>query len=473
MKKITSIILVLVLSFLCSCGAGNTSSKDESGVSTHGIMSEASIDTSKDTPTESTDESKDTSTENMDESKDTSTESTDISEDASLSEKTIDLMSSFKRDKVLVSTDFKMEEGNEAYNTFAIELIKKAVSTEENVLVSPLSAIYALGLTANGADGNTLVQMESVFGISVSKLNQYLYYYAEQKAAKEATELSIANSIWFSDSFAPKNEFLQTNADYYAAAAYKADFDDINTVSDINNWVKDKTKGMIPKIIEEIDDSTVMFLINALAFEAEWRDQYEETAVREGDFTTANGEKVKVDFMYSDNEIYIHDENADGFIKYYNGNYAFAALLPNENLSIEEYVSTLSGEKITKLLNEKSTMNTVDTALPKFETSFDVEMRRILSSMGMTDAFIPGVANLTKTGEAPNLHIGSVIQKTFISVGELGTKAGAVTAVIENAESCPPQAIKEVYLNRPFVYMLIDTTTNTPFFIGTMLNPIA
>ncbi len=430
MKKITCFLLILILSFLCSCGESAESSQNGDSSA---LSSEASYVGSID--------------------------------------KSINLMSGFKGNTVEALDD--MSKGNKAYNNFALELFKRSLSEEgKNTLISPLSAIYALGLTANGADGNTLHEMEEVFGISIDELNEYLYSYAKKKAEEEAGSLSIANSIWFADRFSPKSDFLQINADYYNAAAYKSNFSDPKTVDEINAWVSEKTNGMIKEVIEEISENHVMYLINALAFEDEWRFPYNsEYNVKEGEFTTESGEKVNAEFMYSDNESYIYDENAEGFIKRYKGKYAFAALLPREGMSIEDYVASLTGEKITEMLCRKESYSfDLHTALPKFETEHSVSMKEIFEDMGMIDAFAPYTADFSKMGEADGLHIENIFQKTFISVCEKGTKAGAVTVVTMADEGCPME-IKQVYLNRPFVYMLIDTTTNTPFFIGTMMNP--
>lgn len=455
MKKLLCFILSISFCLICSC-----STKEKNGP----------------TPNESTQNSSEIQST---ESENSSSIQLEISEDNNShspildiqGEGTINLMSEIKSNEVLPSET--LDKGNQAYNNFSVELFKKSLSKDgENTLISPLSVIYALGLTANGANGETLKQMEDVFGISVDELNQYLYSYLKQKATEDAAKLSIANSIWFADRFAPRADFLQKNADYYNAAAYKANFSDSKTVADINNWISEKTKGMIKEVIKEIDPDTVMFLINALAFEDEWLIQYDsEYSVRDGEFTTANGEKVTAQFMHGDNEKYIYDENAEGFIKYYKGKYAFAALLPKEGMSIEEYVSTLSGEKISTILNREETYNfELYTSLPKFETEYSIEMKDVFKELGMTDAFLAYTANFSKMGEADGLHIASILQKTFISVGELGTKAGAASVVIMNAESCPMER-KTIHLNRPFVYMLIDTTTNTPFFVGAMMNP--
>ncbi len=363
-------------------------------------------------------------------------------------------------------------EGNKAYTEFAVNLFKKSLSEDgKNTLISPLSVIYALGLTANGADGNTLSQMEDVFGLPIDDLNNYLYSYAKQKAKDDAATLSIANSIWFTNDegmLKVNRDFLQTNADYYNATANRADFSDPDTVKDINNWVKENTKGMIPEIINELEPTDVMVLINALAFEAEWSKEYEKGSIRDGVFTLEDGTEQNVEFMHSKEHRYIGDENSKGFMKNYKGKYAFAALLPNENISIDEFVSTLSGEKITNMLTTLSS-RTCYTSIPKFETEYDVKMVDIFKSLGMTDAFSGSTADFSKMGEADGLHIGNIIHKTFISVGELGTKAGAATAVIMEAECCPSDVVN-INLNRPFVYMLIDTENNVPLFIGTLMN---
>ncbi len=370
-----------------------------------------------------------------------------------------------------VSSLEDLSQGNKAYQDFALKVFKESLSKEgKNTLISPLSVIYALGLTANGADGNTLSQMEEVFGIKIDPLNEYLYSYAKQKEEKTEAKLNIANSIWFTDNenlLKINNEFLQKNANYYKAAANKADFSDEQTLKDINNWVKEKTDGAIEEIISKIEANDVMFLINALSFEAEWREKYTEGSVRAGEFITENGEKIETEFMHSNVSIYLSDDNSVGFMKEYKGGYAFAALLPKEGMTIEEYVSTLSGDKISNILNSKSNYETI-TSLPKFETEYDISMVKVFQRLGMTDAFEN--ANFSKMGEADELKIGDILHKTFISVGELGTKAGAATAVIMEAEGEPAE-IKYVNLSRPFVYMLVDTTTNTPIFIGTMMNP--
>jgi len=289
----------------------------------------------------------------------------------------------------------------------------------------------------------------------------------------EKAKLNIANSIWFRDDerLQVKPGFLQKNADYYNAAAYKSPFDK-QTLNDINNWVKFHTDGMIEKILEEINDDAVMYLINAVVFDAKWEVAYKKDAIKKGIFTDINGKKQNVDFMSSMESKYLDDGKATGFIKpYAGGQYSFAALLPNEGVSIEEYIASLTGEGFINTI--KNAINeSVAASMPKFSYKYEIEMSDALIALGMTDAFDGDKADFSRmaTSSRGNIYIDFVKHKTFISVDELGTKAGAVTIVgMNEATSVKPQP-KIVTLDRPFVYVIIDNATNLPIFIGTLMS---
>ena len=369
-----------------------------------------------------------------------------------------------------------MDAGAAAAADFGVRLFQTSMEEGENTLISPLSVLYALAMTANGADGETLAQMEQVLGMGVDNLNSYMLAYLDLLPETKDYKMSLANSIWFKDdpNFAVEQSFLQTNADYYGAGAYKAAFDE-GTRNDINNWVKEHTDGMIPEIIDEIPDEAIMYLVNALAFDAKWADEYEEHQIREGRFTMEDGTRQDVDMMHSEEYTYLEDDLATGFIKYYKDRkYAFVAMLPNEGVSVSQYVDSLTGEHLRELLNNPQDL-TVFASIPKFETEYDIEMSEVLQEMGMTDAFDWQVADFSRLGtynvEGMNICINRVLHKTFISVSEQGTRAGAATAVEMVAEGAMEIVeFKEVVLDRPFVYMLIDCETNLPFFIGTMMN---
>ena len=380
-----------------------------------------------------------------------------------------DLTAAVNPQNVEKITDFS--NGNQQLTQFGLDLFQESHVQDENTLISPLSVFYALAMTANGAEEETLAQMEAVFGLDIDTLNLWLSSY--QDVLTE--ELKLANSIWFRDSgyFTVNQEFLQTNADYYGAGIYKALFDEA-TCKEINSWVKKNTDGMIPSILEEIPDDAVMYLVNALAFDAKWEEPYREHQIREGTFTTQRGYVREVVMMYAEEGFYLQDEQATGFIKYYQGGrYAFAALLPNAGMTVEEYLETLTGDHLQDLLSNPYEA-TVRTCMPKFKVEYDVELSDILQSMGMTEAFCGDLADFDGIGhsDAGNLFISRVLHKTFMEVDDKGTKAAATTAVELVPESAPPEPdFYTVYLDRPFVYMIIDTQSNLPFFMGTMMDP--
>lgn len=358
---------------------------------------------------------------------------------------------------------------------FALGLFRQAYESQKNALISPLSVLCALSMTANGAEGETLAQMEQVLGLDVETLNQWLSAYMGSLSETGGGKLSLANAIWFKDTptLTVEESFLQTNADYYGAGIYKAAFDEA-TKNDINRWVEENTDGMVMDILDQIPEEAVMYLVNALAFDAQWQEIYREDQIREGRFTTEDGAALTVEMMHSTENQYLEDAYATGFLKFYEGGrYAFAALLPNEGMTVAEYLATLSGEGLHEMLSAPDETQ-VQASIPKFQLEYDVEMSEILKAMGMTDAFDGAEADFSAMAhsEEGNIYISRVLHKTYICVDGKGTRAGAATAVEIRCEGAmEPVEMKTVTLDRPFVYMLIDTEYSMPLFIGAMLDP--
>jgi len=380
-----------------------------------------------------------------------------------------DLMADISADKV----NGKQADNHFISSTadFSIELFKQTISSEENTLISPLSVMIALAMTANGADNQTLTQMENVLGkdILLEDLNEYLFTYISSLPNEKKSKLTIVNSIWFRDDegrLKVEKDFLQKNADYYKAAAYKSAFDS-QTLKDINEWVKTNTDGMIDKILDEINVDAVMYLLNAIVFDAEWETVYNKTDIHKGDFTAFDGSKQTVEFMNSKEHFYLDDGKAVGFIKpYVNDAYSFLALLPNEDVPVEDYVAALSGSRFTEMI-KNAERTTVTADLPKFSYEYSVSMNDALKNLGMPDAFSAKRADFRRLGQSArgNIFVYEVLHKTFINVDELGTKAGAVTKVEVHDESAALE-MKYVRLDRPFIYSIIDNATGLPLFIG-------
>lgn len=358
---------------------------------------------------------------------------------------------------------------------FALNLLKENLKTEKgNVMVSPTSVLSALAMTANGAKEETLSQMLSVIAKNqnINELNAGIAEWTNKLVNTKGAGIKLANSIWFKDDesrILVNQDFLVKNADYYGADIYKTAFDQ-STLADINNWVSEKTDGKIKEILDKLPEEAVMYLINAISFDAEWQTVYKEHQIREDVFVNADGQEENGTFMYGMEELYIGDESADGFIKPYKEGYSFIALLPKEGISPEAYISGLTGERFLALL-EGQKEAVVHTVIPQFQAEYQIELKEILENLGMPEAFDEERADFTNLGTSPdgNIYISRVLHKTYIAVDGMGTSAGAATVVemvTESAMEGMDTEVYSVYLKRPFVYAIIENETNIPIFIG-------
>lgn len=375
-----------------------------------------------------------------------------------------DLMAGIKADKAKVrkiDDDFK-----NAYLKFALDIWQEAREGDENVMISPLSIMTALAMTANGAKGDTLSQMEDVLGgIDIKKLNEYLYSYVSSLASEDGYKLETANSLWIKNdpSFAVKEKFLKKCAGYYFADAYTTPFD-TQTVDDINGWISENTDGMIEKMLDQVSEDALLYLISTVFFDARWAVEYDSRAiVNDRTFMSLYNEKQSATMMYSTEYKYIEDSDCVGFLKpYKEGKYSFTAFLPNSDVDFDEFILSLDAERFAGLI-EGATDENVDVVIPEFECEYkspDDELKDILRSLGMVDAFEDS-ADFSGISDTP-LNIGQVIHQTKIEVNSNGTKAAAATIVDFFAGGMSHQ----VTLDRPFVYAIIDNECGLPIFIG-------
>ena len=362
---------------------------------------------------------------------------------------------------------------DEAFRTAYLKLTAALMAAHQknaksSTLISPLSIMTALAMVANGADGDTLAEIQTLLGgdIGLDTLNNYLYSYFHSLPSDETARFAAANSIWINDlsSFTVLPSFLQTNANYYPAEVRRTVFNDA-AVSDINDWVSKNTDAMIPRILDRLSEDDRMILINALVFDAKWNTIFFEEAVQDHEFTALSGQKQTVPMMSGSEYWYLWDENTAGFMKpYRDDTYRFVALLPEEGTDLNEYIASLSAEKLNGLLQSASNEK-VSILLPKFSYDDNWRMETDLAALGMPAAFC-ALADFSRISEDTQLYIDTVIHKTHIEVAEEGTRAAAVTMIGLKNTGMPMQPPKEVILDRPFVYMIIDTETQLPIFIG-------
>lgn len=360
---------------------------------------------------------------------------------------------------------------------FSVKLLQinaaQALERGENVLVSPESVLCALAMTANGAAGDTLSEMQSALcgNMTLDEFNQNMSEFNQKLTSSDKVKFNIADSIWIRDNaerIQMKEDFLALNKKYYDAESFLAAFDS-KTVQDINGWVKNHTNGMIEKLLDEISDEAVAYLINAIAFEGKWKLQYKGDDIAENqNFTNAEGEKEKVTMLNGTEHQYICDDKATGFIKDYEGNkYAFMAILPNKGVSVSDYLQQLDGEKLLSLYQNRNYKYLVHTKMPEFSYDYSTGLGDTLQKMGIQKAFTTEAdfSNMAST-DTGKLYIDEVLHKTHIELDRNGTRAAAVTAVIMEAAAAVTEKNVNVFLTRPFLYAIIDRETGIPVFMG-------
>ena len=366
---------------------------------------------------------------------------------------------------------------------FGVDLLKASfdpAEKEKNILFSPFSITSALSMTANGADNNTLKELEDVLGggkLTIDEINEYMSYFLSNLPDKTGEVLNVANSLWCKDmpGFKPFDSFLEANKKYYGSEIYKTAFD-LDTVSDINNWVNKNTNGMIPKIADKdtFTEYTVLALLNALYFEMDWAKKYDNTV--DGKFTDIDGKLRDIKELRSSEYLYYELEDADAFKKpYVNNDYYFVGIMPRDK-DIVEYVKDLDGEKLASGLSTPFSSDEYDLDLqvmiPEFDYDYSAELSDALRKLGIKDAFKYGVADFSRLNDltvdgSDKMYIESVIHKTKIEVSKTGTKAAAATMIGMAMGGMSTRKIKHVSirLDKPFVYMIVDKN-NVPIFVG-------
>jgi len=374
----------------------------------------------------------------------------------------------------------------EALSLASVDMFAEAAKadTERNVLIAPTSVIMALGMTQNGACGNTLDQMEEVVGggLSRDELNSLCKALSNKMNTAKNVDWNNANSIWLKDDgqYTIREGFLSKVTTYYGADVWMAPFDE-TTVKEVNAWVNEQTRQRIPKMLDSLNSQSRMLLVNAIAFDGEWDEAYKDEDIEEDvSFNNADGSSTNVTMLNSKEASYFEYGNATGFIRPYKGyEYSFVGILPDESTDIEEYVAWLSenGEGFAGAVNNAENAD-VYVTMPEFKTEYGIlEMKKQLINMGMADAFDENKADFSDmldsvSGEDFRLWIGSVLHKACIDVNRKGTSAAAATVVDMRCYATAYMEKESVYitLDRPFIYAIVDNETGLPIFMGCMKN---
>lgn len=367
----------------------------------------------------------------------------------------------------------------EADKSFSYDIFRQTVSYDhvaENLFISPLSISTALAMTLNGAEGETLEQMKEALhlsGMDIEEVNQAFKSLIELLVSVDPkVKMQIANSVWHEQSLPVKDDFLQRLKDFYDAEVAGLDFQNPGSVDTINSWVDENTEGKIKKIIDEIPDEMVMYLINAIYFKGDWLSKFDKDDTRKADFFLENGETVQVDMMSQKEKFaaYFSQDVQMIELPYGDSLFTMSVLMPGDpEMSLDQFIEEEVTQENLAQWRSNLRVSEVPLELPKFEMEYEITYNDILKSMGMEHAFNEGLADFSGIADVSpqNLYISEVKHKTFVSVDEEGTEAAAVTSVGVGLTSLPPSMI----VNRPFVFIIHERESGTNLFMGKVKNP--
>ncbi len=363
-------------------------------------------------------------------------------------------------------------EAIQASNAFGFELLGQILDQEpgSTVFLSPFSASMALGMTLNGADGHTFDEMRSALrfdGMSEEEINASYRDLLELLGGLDPdVELAVGNSIWHRQELALRSSFQERVESYFDARVQGLDFSAPGAAGTINDWVRDATRNRIEEIVDDpIDPNIIAYLINAVYFNAGWREPFDPELTRSETFHPLEGNPEPVQMMIRDDTLRYYAQ-VDGYqavdLPYAGGAFSMTVVVPDENYGIHRLSDELDANAWGDLTDNLTTTR-VQLWLPRFEIEWDGVLNDPLAAMGMPGAFQPG-ADFSRMFEAADPWIDEVKQKSFVRVDEEGTEAAAVTSV-SMATSMPPL----VRADRPFLFAIRERLSGAILFVGAVL----
>lgn len=364
----------------------------------------------------------------------------------------------------------------DSINALGYDLFAKMASEDGNTCISPYSIELALSMAANGASGNTRDEMLKVMHIKdLGAFNQAVSA-SKEKLESDAMDIRIANSVWFdknitfSDSF--EASYLPLLSDSYAAETFESDFADAATLSDMNGWIARATNDKITNIISEIPKDTILILLNAVYFDAQWEVPFPKEGTFDEVFHSPSGDQT-VPFMHlSDGYFqYVEYKGIKALrMNYKDSDMAMDILIPaDKEQSITELFNGLTFEEKQELyqsLSDSEEVSISSLKLPRFEFSSEsVSLNDYLKELGMTEAFS---SNADLSLISKGAFISQVYHKTFIRVDENGTEAAAVTSVMIDRMALIEEDLILFEADVPFMYLISDTSDGTTLFMGNM-----
>lgn len=361
----------------------------------------------------------------------------------------------------------------EEENNFDISFLQME-NNQENMIYSPLSIKYALNMLNDGADGNTKAQIESL--VETVNLPKY---------ENISESLAFANGVYIRKTYAKKikSEYKDLLEEKYNA---EINYDSFNDASNINNWIEKKTLRIIKNMVKDEvvqNPDTKMLLINALAIDMEWENEFKDNDTTGEKFYLENGDEFTATTMHqetsSDNVSYYKGEDATVLTmdlkKYDDTQLEFIAIMPEEDLS--DYINNFKVSDANKIIEKtkkaSETKNGIKVSIPKFSFQYDLKLKKDLIEMGITDAFDEELADFSNMDEDNNLFVGDALHKANIDFTEEGVKASAVTVIVMMTKGLAvnEDEPEEVKIDKPFLFLIRDKENGETWFAGTVYQP--
>lgn len=370
----------------------------------------------------------------------------------------------------------KVVQGN---NEFACTLYAKLAAADGNLFFSPYSISNALAMTYGGARGNTAKEMAATlhFGGDQAQFHPAfgeLVRRIQSEDKKRKYQLRVANRLWGQKDFGFVPEFLTASRQHYGAGLEELDFIQATEQArqTINAWVEKQTQDKIKELLKPgiLDNLTRLVLTNAVYFKAAWIEPFNVASTKPGDFLVDGVKKASVPMMHKSQRTRFLDTGTFAALElpYEQRDLSMIVLLPKKVDGLASLEKALTADH-WKEWQTKLRDHMVDIKLPKFRTTAEFRLNKVLQDLGMHDAFDDTKADFTGLASMKGLCITAVVHKAFIDVNEAGTEAAAATAVAIGLRSLPQPAT--FHADHPFVYLIRDNRTGSVLFMGRVVNP--
>lgn len=358
-------------------------------------------------------------------------------------------------------------------STLSLELYRKLGEKTDNWLVSPFSLQCALGMLSNGAAEETHDEILYTLGLSQysqEEVNTYFKKLIEGlSTVNSAITVKTANSVWGNAGVPLKEDFQKMNIENYSAMVSQLDFSDPSAVDQINAWCNQTTEGLIPSILDEVNPTAIVYLLNSLYFKARWESEFAPEKTQEGDFSALSGKMVKADFMQTQRmAAYVENEwFTSTSLSYQNGSYVMRLILPQPEISIDQVLQALSESDGN--LWKNVVLADINLKMPRFALENKLDLVSALQALGMKKAFT-NEADFSSMSDIAT-YISLVQQATRLKVDEEGSEGAAVTVIGGDLMSPLPEEKVDFFLDRPFLFQILEPATGTVLFMGQVGTP--